>query len=60
MSPDNGGYNVVVQASDGGTMQTEVNSAMNTLNWFAVTVTVMDIEEEGVVSLRSLDDSKRN
>ena len=41
------GYRVVVQVSDGGTMGTR--------NWFAVTVNVMDIEEEGIVSLRPTD-----
>ena len=35
-------YNVVVQASDGGTM--------TALNWFKVTVTVTDMEEGGKVS----------
>ena len=41
---DTGGgneYRVVVQASDGGTM-----------NWFKLTVNVMDVEEEGSVKLR--------
>ena len=38
-------YNVVVQASDGATMEEQ-------LNWFKVTVTVTDVEEEGSVKLR--------
>ena len=37
-------YKVVVQASDGATM--------NTLSWFKVTVTVTDVEEEGSIKLR--------
>ena len=37
-------YQVVVQASDGATM--------NTLNWFKVTVNVTDVEEEGSIQLR--------
>ena len=42
MDGDNNTYKVVVQASDGGTM--------DTLNWFKVTVMVMDVEEDGKVS----------
>ena len=37
-------YKVVVQASDGATM--------NTLNWFKVTVNVKDVEEEGSIKLQ--------
>ena len=38
-------YNVVVQASDGGTM--------DTLSWFKVIVNVQDMEEQGSIKLRA-------
>ena len=38
-------YRVVVQASDGGTMGTR--------NWFVVTVTVNNVEEEGAIDLEA-------
>ena len=41
-------YRVVVQASDGGTMET--------LNWFKVTVTVTDVEEVGKVTWMGMVD----
>ena len=43
-TPGDNEYHVVVQASDGATM--------NTLNWFKVTVKVTDVEEEGSIKLR--------
>ena len=40
-------YHVVVQASDGGTMEA--------LNWFKVTVTVIDVEEDGKLDEWTVD-----
>ena len=48
---ENNVYNVVVQASDGGTSN-DAAEAMEYLSWFKVTVTVMDVEEKGSVTLR--------
>ena len=48
-------YKVVVQASDGGTSNDntpETGESMNFLSWFKVTVTVMDVEEKGSITLR--------
>ena len=44
-------YRVVVQASDGGTTDDTNTPPDGYLNWFKVTVTVMDVEEDGRISL---------
>ena len=47
---DSNTYKVVVQASDGGTSN-DATEAMEYLNWFKVTVNVMDVEEQGSIKL---------
>ena len=44
-------YHVVVQASDGGTTNDAGAPPRGYLAWFKVTVTVMDLEEEGTIAL---------